>query len=96
MSQSAPTSGRHLSVRLQRVSAGEVLTNKRLQLLGVSLRDWIVCGKCHHQQTHHFQHGGDFAQACWKCGADHREFVYFDELARSVPPETTLYRINRR
>lgn len=95
MSQSAP-SGRSMSTVLEDVSAGDVLNNKRLKLLGVSLGDWIVCSKCHHQQTHHYQNGGDFDQACWHCGADHYHFVYFDELARSVPPETTLYRINRR
>ena len=96
MSQSASTSGRRITSVLQEVSAGDVLNNKRLKLLGVSLGDWIVCSECNHQQTRHFQHGGDFNRSCWNCGADHYHFVYFDELAKSLPPETTMYRINRR
>jgi hypothetical protein len=96
MSQSAPTGGRNLSLWLQKVRAGDVLKKKRLKLLGVSLGDWIVCAECKHQQAHHYQHGGDFAQSCWNCNADHYKFVYFDELAKSLPPEAVLYRLNRR
>ena len=95
MSQAA-NGGRALTVYLQAVSAKDVLENKRLKLLGVALSDWIVCSKCNKQQSHHYQNGGDFDKSCWSCGASHKSFVYFDELARSVPPETTLYRLNRR
>lgn len=96
MSQSAPTGGRRLAVYLQAVRAKDVLKNKRLKLLGVALSDWIVCSQCNKQQSYHCHNGGDFDKSCWSCGASHKSFVYFDELARSVPPETTLYRLNRR
>ncbi len=92
----AKATGGVIKVRLQEVSAADVLSNKRLKILGVGLGDWLACTKCNTQQIHHYQNGGDFQETCWNCGTSRYDFVYFDELARSVPPETTLYRLNRR
>jgi len=96
MSQSAPSGGGSMTLYRQPLFAVDVLRNTRLKLLGVALKDWIVCSKCKHQQTYHCEEGGDFDRVCWRCGADHYHFVYFDELARSVTPTTVLYRMNRR
>lgn len=96
MNQSEPTGSGYMTLYPQKVTAGEVLRNTRLKLTGVPLKDWIICGSCKTQQMHHCEEGGDFDRDCWNCGASHYEFAYFDELARSVPPETTLFRMNRK
>lgn len=94
--QRAAKSGRRVTVYWQAVSPHEVLTNKRFKILGTPLKDWLVCGKCKRQQRHHAQNGGDFDAECWECGADRRNFMYMDELARELlPTNENLYRLKR-
>lgn len=95
MSRQGKATGGRVGVTLKAITAGEVIRKRNLSIVRVPLVDWLVCSKCNHQQLHHSGNGGDFERTCWKCGADHYHFVYFDELARSVDPQEKLFRFVR-
>tara|TARA_R110000803_G_scaffold194358_2_gene257417 strand:- start:1306 stop:1593 length:288 start_codon:yes stop_codon:yes gene_type:complete len=90
----AQGTGKSKRVRLDRVSARDVISKKQLKVLSTPLRDWLACSECRHQQLHHAQNGGDFDSACWNenCGADSSHFMYMDELAKELNPNEFMYR----
>lgn len=88
----AENSGDTFAVVRQRVSSQEVLTNNRLRLVGVKLRDWLGCFDCRTQQVEHAYNGDAIPERCWRC--DSTNIGYMDEVARANRDD--LYRLVRR
>lgn len=82
-----------VEVEFERITAHEVLCNKRLRAHGdrsVALQDCPVCPRCKHEMA-----AVDFLDdECSMCGAP-KPFLYMKELAFDLPWSAGIWRIKR-